>query len=94
VWNELNRGGYLAGDVAEVLAYDRALSADELAQVKAYFHDRYGRSVIRPIAMPPPGVYDGEVAVTLSSPPRGAVRKGKSGKRVRKRVGPKKGQAT
>jgi hypothetical protein len=47
-------GRYLVGDVAEVLVYNRALSAAEHGSVVAYLLQKYGLQAPRHCAPPPP----------------------------------------
>jgi len=66
-------GKFLSTDIAEVLVYDRALDSTELEQVHTYFKDRYGAIAVRPVAVPPPGLFDSTASVSLTSLTPGAT---------------------
>lgn len=59
--------GFLAGDIAEVIIYDRVLSADELKQVDAYLLAKYGARRIVPI---PPELLEQRPVPRVSDPPK------------------------
>ncbi|MBT8447602.1 MAG: LamG domain-containing protein, partial [Gammaproteobacteria bacterium] len=48
----------LAGDIAEILVYDRALTSNELATVKQYLASTYGIEVYAPVDADANGVFD------------------------------------
>jgi putative heme-binding domain-containing protein len=58
--------GFLDGDVAEVLIYDRVLSADERAAVDGYLATKYGPARTVPL---PPRAVGGKPLVAVANPP-------------------------
>lgn len=85
-WSE-GTGHYLAGDVAEVIVYDRVLTPAERTRVEAYLAKKYARNLVQSdfrftghyyheesgLVLAPYRAYDPETARWLSRDPFGSV---------------------
>src|SRR5262249_42097860 len=60
---------FFDGQIAEVLVYNRALTASERASVEGYLYARYAITVTPPIISPGTGVYVDAPTVSLASDP-------------------------
>ena len=72
-WYNDNSYNCFAGDIAEVIIYNRALTTAERETVRRYIALRYGLGLEPPAFSPGPGVYSNPFSVTLLPIPADAV---------------------
>jgi hypothetical protein len=68
-----NAQNFFSGKIAEVLIYNRPLSASERISVQGYINSRYGVAITTPTITPTTGVYATSQTVTITADPAVAI---------------------
>ncbi len=68
-----NAANYFSGQIAEVLLYNRKLSASERVAVEGYINNKYVFAIGAPVITPGAGVFSGTQTITITADPNVAI---------------------